>query len=361
MNSIELLKNELIAQKTEIENKGGNVVVSNNNPSPSEITAGIKSIVAVNLNNANATEEDVAVGKTFFAGSENLKTGTLDVDKTVNKYLNTFFNNQETEGEAKQIIIPEGVTSLKPYCFNLSSKTLSVTLNSDIEEIGEYAFNEAVNIKIENFSSLQNLKRVGTYGFRRTNGYTVNLEELPDSIEIVDEWGLGQCIAAGQSIRLPANLAQTGNYAFAYWETQIQLNKLIIPSTVTLSSLSPYMFYAIAFDDDLVVPSSVTTIESYFNHRGSFNNVTIPATCTTLLNSCFYGVTTDPNDWFKMKSVVFESETPPSVGRNMFAKQHLSNGLKIYVPDNAVSAYKAISNFKSYGYDAYVYPMSQRP
>lgn len=44
MTALETLKQELIAQKKAIEEKGGTVIVKNDYPSPSEITAGIKTI-----------------------------------------------------------------------------------------------------------------------------------------------------------------------------------------------------------------------------------------------------------------------------------------------------------------------------
>ena len=42
MSNIEMLKQELLLQKSIIEQKHGKILVKNNNPSPSEITEGIK-------------------------------------------------------------------------------------------------------------------------------------------------------------------------------------------------------------------------------------------------------------------------------------------------------------------------------
>ena len=79
MSSIETLKNELIYQKGAIESKGGTVLVAGTNPSPTEISAGIDSIQAANVGSATATPEDVLEGKTFFAGDNEIKQGTLTV------------------------------------------------------------------------------------------------------------------------------------------------------------------------------------------------------------------------------------------------------------------------------------------
>ena len=100
MSNIEILKNELISQKQAIEEKGGNVIVKNLNPSPSEITEGIKSISSVDLSLADATESDVKKGKTFYAMDTTLKVGTHEDsggDSSGADYLSIFTNQAETE------------------------------------------------------------------------------------------------------------------------------------------------------------------------------------------------------------------------------------------------------------------------
>ena len=70
MERIEELKQELIEQKKLIEEKKGRVIVANLNPSPSEITAGIKTIIGSDLDvgSITATAEDVKQGKKFLDG-----------------------------------------------------------------------------------------------------------------------------------------------------------------------------------------------------------------------------------------------------------------------------------------------------
>lgn len=363
MSNIEILKNELLAQKNAIEEKGGQVVVKNLNPSPSEITEGIKTISSVDMSLADAVEEDVKLGKTFYSFEGILKTGTKDFSSSegVTDLLNIFTNQAETDVEQTRLVIPNGTTTLRKYAFNEMDKNLTVVLNDDIESIGDFAFFNAGKINVENFSSLTNLKNIGEEAFRQTFGTTVDVSTLPDSIETIAEWGFGQAVKDGDSLHIPANLINCDSYCFANYDVQVKLNKLTIPTNLRLTTFPTYTFYLLSFDDDLVLPPSITKLDSYFNHRGSFNNVTIPATCTTFGNSVFYATTSDSNDMYHMQSITFESSTPPTIGKNMFAKQHLANGLKIYVPDNAVEAYKALTNFTNYGYDDYVYPMSQKP
>ena len=59
-----------------------------------------------------------------------------------------------------------------------------------------------------------------------------------------------------------------------------------------------------------------------------------------------------------MKTITFERETPPTFGMYLFSDIFLNKGLKIYVPDNSIEAYKAATNFSKYS--NYIYPMSQK-
>ncbi len=79
MERIEELKQELLKQKKAIETKHGKVVVANLNPSPSEITAGIDTISAIeaNLDDITATQADVLKGKKFIDSTGKMAEGNL--------------------------------------------------------------------------------------------------------------------------------------------------------------------------------------------------------------------------------------------------------------------------------------------
>jgi len=112
------------------------------------------------------------------------------------------------------------------------------------------------------------------------------------------------------------------------------------------------------FDCDLKIPSSVTGLAASCFYGASFNNITIPATCTTLGNAVFYCKKSEAASLRKLKTVTFESTTPPSFGTYPFADQDKTNGFKIYVPDEALSVYK--TNAKLASYIDYIYPVSQK-
>lgn len=79
MERIEELKQELLNQKKEIEAKHGQVNVANLNPSPSEITAGIKTILSAEgeLKEITAKNQDVLQGKKFMTSAGKIEEGSL--------------------------------------------------------------------------------------------------------------------------------------------------------------------------------------------------------------------------------------------------------------------------------------------
>jgi len=119
------------------------------------------------------------------------------------------------------------------------------------------------------------------------------------------------------------------------------------------------MFENLIFNCDFRVPSNVTSLASSFAYGCSFNNITIPATCKTIGNGAFYASKTEAASYRRLQTVTFESETPPSFSTYVFADQDKTNGFKIYVPDNAVDTYKAVTRLASFV--DYIFPVSQKP
>lgn len=492
MESLEILKQELITQKAEIEQKGGTVSVASLNPSPSEITAGIKTISVPDLTSATATSEDVAegktfysgdntikmgtqivpdlssatateqdviagktfysgdnlvktgcyeeidvvsatadesdvvVGKTFFAGNKEIKTGTKIIAdlsladaaeenveygktfyagdntlKTGNKivpdltlatateqdvaegktfyagsdeikigtkeeslntdnselYFKLFVSGEDYSTETFDFTLPNGLKKLKSHIlYENANKNINFTFNTDLEEVDNYAFYKAENVTFTNFDQLNNIKRFGQYSF----GWfpkLLDLENLSSVATYIDSRAFYNSIQENTSINLAKTLTYFGNYSFAK-DTKTEMQSLIIPEDIALTSTGGYAFSNLLFDCDFKVPASLTTLAASFAYGSSFNNITIPSTCTSFGNGAFYMLKTEAASYRRLKTVTFEAETPPSFGTYPFAEQDKTNNFKIYVPDSAVDAYKADSKLSAYV--DYIYPVSQK-
>lgn len=147
-------------------------------------------------------------------------------------------------------------------------------------------------------------------------------------------------------IKTTRNLTYLGSYSF--YQDKHKISCVLNIDEIGLTSFSSSIFYNIAFSNDLILPSTITSVGENFNMNGCFKSVYIPSKTITLKNNCFGSSSSSAVSNFYMKYAEFESETPPTFGTKVFAVQNLENGFKIYVPDNAVDAYKAVANLSPY-------------
>lgn len=357
VDRLNIMRKELNRQKDIITSSGGIVTVGNKYPTMLEITDGIKSLTSVDFSKATATIDDVSQGKTFYAGDATLKTGSAVLTDT--EQINALFmynlSEQGTEREA-YFIIPSTQKKIRKYVFFQNFNNIRITFNDGLTEIDEYAFYEAKNAKYYDFSNLTTLTKVSNFAFTRSGGEGLDIARLPNSIKTLNSSCFAYVQPESLDYRLPDSLTSLGQSVFKQ-DFRKEVNSVDL-SNVKISSLNAYTFQNVGFNCDLTLPSTVTSIGAYFNQNGSFNNITIPETCTSLQNECFGANSTNPVDTFRLQTVTFESETPPSFGTKVFAQQNATNNFKIYVPDTAVEAYKAIANLQTFA--NYIYPMSQK-
>lgn len=356
MSNIELLKQELLTQKSAIEAKGGVVNVANLNPSPSEITEGIKSISTSNVTDGTATEEDVLLGKTFYASSANIKTGTFDKDSyTYDLFL--FKPYVQTNSSKQYFTMKEDMDYLRAYAFIGNHNNVEFNFSPNITDVGEGAFYDCPYFEFPNFTSLTKVTKLTMNCFYHCKYLNKCFEALPASLTSIEARVFADVPDDGYSISIPNNVSYIGSYAFARMTSHKNMKNLYLPSAFS-GILNPYMFQFLTFESDLQIPTNCTEIGAGFNYRGSFPNITIPAGCLYLRDACFGGVDTDYINSYNLQTVVFESEVPPTFGYSVFATQHITNGFKIYVPDVALEEYKAVANLAQYVNN--IYPISQK-
>ena len=357
MEAFSTLKDELLKQKSVIEKMYGTVNVANTNPSPSEITAGIESIPFVNLSDATATELDVKQGKTFYSGDATLKTGIAVINQDEIHALFAYPENTESYEDQIYFSIPEELTNVKRYMFYKNNNNVHITFHENLQIIDEYSFYNTYNFSFSGFNDLKNLTKVGLNAFAKSACEGMNIAKIPDTVATIGDYAFYHVVQEYSDFKLPDSLTSMGQYVFMSNVRQMQ-NSLDL-SNFTLNYLQPYTFYYHAFACDFTTPPNVKTCGTYYNYNGCFKNITITSNVTSVNNYCFGAGATQPIDNFYLKSITFESATPPTFGYTCFATQNLQNGLKIYVPDESIDEYKAITNLALYV--DYIYPVSQKP
>lgn len=359
MTSIEQLKQELLTQKSTIETKGGVVTTAYTNPSPAEITAGINTIPTIDHSLANATEGDVVSGKTFYSINSTLKTGTLTAYSA--QELKILFNNSTTPADATKMdyYVPQGTKKLRDYFMSHTQSTLDVYLNSDLEEIGVSAFEECPNLRLKNFHDMEHLTKLGDYSLSGMND--IDLTDIPACIKTLSPYCFAETLKNNQSIVIPSTVESFGKGCFAVKSVmhRIICNNIDF-SNFSLTTLPDSMIMGLVCKCNFTTPSTINTMPQSFNSYGCFKNITITSNITTLKNNCFGFITSnEPAEYNILETITFESETPPTCGLSCFGSTAFMSTKKIYVPDQSLSAYKAITNFKNY--KNVIYPVSQKP
>lgn len=356
MEAYKALQEELIKQRELVESKSGTVVVANQNPSPSEITAGIESIPMLDLSNSTATEEDVRYGKTFYSGNMKIKTGNATLDLDAIKAVLLHKEETITYEDKQYYVLPDGINYIRKYAFYQNFHEVDFTFNDDVEVIKDYAFYNTKNFYFNNFDELPNLTELGRYSFSKSSGKGMTFERLPNSLKIIGEYSFIYIVKEYCDFKFPDNLESLGAYTYMSDKRQVQ-NTLDL-SNYKFKMMQPYTFQFHAFNCDLEIPSGVTTIGMYYNYNGCFKNIYIPATVTAIGTNTFGAASGRPISEFYLNSVVFESETPPTMQTNSFATQFKDVGFKIYVPDTAVEEYKATASLANFV--DYIYPISEK-
>ncbi len=353
---MELLKKELSYQKELIELAGGVVPMANDYPSPYEITEGIKDLSSVDLSVATATEEDVVVGKTFFSGTPELKTGTSIINPDMINHLFMYkFKEKETD-ETIYYQVKEGQAVIPRYKLYQNYNPINFRFCADTTTIEDYAFYETANINFENFEGMTKLKTIGIYVFAYSSGAGIDFSQLPNTLKNLGTASFLGVVPECLDYCLPASITSMGQMVFKQ-NTKFLANNLDL-SQFTYTSIPYYTFQNVSFSCDIVFPSTIKSLGNYCFYGGGCRNLTIPANVTTLNNECFGELSSTPISDCILRTVVFESETPPNINNKVFPAQLVGNGLKIYVPDNALETYKAVANLERYV--TCIYPMSEK-
>ena len=252
------------------------------------------------------------------------------------------------------LVIPKGVTSIAGYAFYYCTGLTSVTIPNSVTSIGEDAFYDVPNIVYSGYAP------GSPWGARSINGYIDGYLVYSDNTKT----NLLACSSASTGdITIPNSVTSIGERAFSgcFGLTSVHISDIAAWCAISFGdddanplSYAHNLYLNGELVTDLVIPNSVTSIGDYaFSGCSGLTSVTIPNNVTSIGWMAFYGCSgltsvTIPNSVTSiggyaflecdgLTSVTIEAETPPTLGEDAF---WVTNNCPIYVPCNAVNAYK---------------------
>lgn len=251
--------------------------------------------------------------------------------------------------EIKDLVIPDGVTTIKQCAFTHCEGLTSVTIPNSVTEIGLNAFSKCsalVSVSIPN--SVTSIS-----GFSRCTGLTSI--EIPNSVVTIGDYAFHECTGL-TSIDIPNSVTSIGYQAFSGCTG---LTSIDLPNSVT--SIGTLAFGDCTGLTSIVIPNSVTSIGNAFSGCTSLTSLEISNSVTEIVNETFQGcyrlrsvILPNSVKWLgdhsfgecrDLTDIYWHAEQLPDLSLTAF-ENSFSQLITLHVPENLVDSYKANAPWK---------------
>lgn len=299
-----------------------------------------------------------AVGASAFAGCTSLRKVTfMGALATIGNYAFDGCNSLEA------VVLPETVTAIGAYafrnCYNLRTANIPTAAKNGLDMTGSqfencYSLEEITvpdntMLMASMFSGCRALRKVTFLGGASNSATSlfngcVGLEELvlPSSMSVAGLNFAYNCSGL-RRIVIPANLTTIpGSFCRGCYSLHD------IEFAGAPSSIGTYAFSGTGITG-LTFPEGLTTLGTYaFASCLLLRTLDLPSTLTSIQTAAIQSCTL-------LRELVVRNTTPPTYTASAISP---NAGLRIYVPDASVAAYKAATNWTALA--NYIVPLSER-
>lgn len=186
--------------------------------------------------------------------------------------------NYTNFSKVENIVFGNQITKVPDYFFCGSSSLQSVVFSSSVEDIGEGAFRDCINLKtiimpedikiteikddtfqrcrIEQFVVPKSVTRIGKNAF----SYTALKEiSLPENLTVIDESAFAQCVLL-ESIKIPDSVEIIGKSAFGGC---VKLTQVNVNETSSLHTIDEFAFGGCSNLKNIFLPKTLKNIAPY--------------------------------------------------------------------------------------------------
>ena len=355
---------------TEIELEAGEtteltyILSYTENVKVSAIGEGVRTEISNGKLIITATSENFESGKVLVHATDGEKVAMVEL--TITKMVITYIEYTATQklepgSELKDIYLPEkstyneetgeGRIAIKGtldnydgywYAFdtNTNQYLKSIKIPEGVETITQDAFINCSNL--ETVSLPSTLKEIGKFAFSKTSlkGEIV----IPEGVTEIGESAFSVGTSAEglkiTKVQLPESLETIGARAFMGCS---ELTEITIPDKVT--TIEEATFSQCSKLKTVVIGDGVTSIgDRAFQDCSSIETITLGKSVSSIGNKAFnVSSSWDETGYKQLKSITCNSSTPATLGTTPFPVSGTWNtyNYKIYVPSNAVQAYKS--------------------
>lgn len=342
--------------------EGTKTITENGTYDVTEFAEAVVEVPKIDLTQATATEADVKEGKTFYAGDDTLKVGTLSAENKLAKVV----DKSVTEITASDL---EGVTFIGSYVFSSCKSLTSVVIPDSVTTIGNSAFSSCSSLTeiaipasvtglgTSSFSGCSNLHTVYYQGSLAgwvnmakqeysssacglppsydlyINGEAVTDLIFPPTIDTLLDSAFRNCRSL-KSVTIPASVTTVKDDVFCDCVNLESVN------VYTVGAHSAYLFKGCKNLTSVTLCEGIKILgANMFQNCTALTKIIIPETVTLFNYYTFDGC----NDL----EVTMLSKTPPELKTNTFSSVSSFKG-KIIVPIGCGEAYKSATNWSNY-------------